>query len=236
MSELLIRATGLRKCYSQGTSELEILRGVSLDVNAGESISIVGPSGAGKSTLLHILGTLDRPSEGSLEFAGQNLFAMSEEEIARVRNREMGFVFQFHHLLAEFTALENVMIPNRIAGDSKSAARIKAMELLEMLGLASRAQHYPNELSGGELQRVAIARALVRRPKVLFADEPTGNLDSQNSLHIQNLFFSLKEKYGLTLIVVTHDPAFAQKFNRTIRITDGKFVDLNPGAMPLPLR
>lgn len=236
MSELLIRASGLRKRYSQGTSQLEILKGVDLEVHAGESIGIVGSSGAGKSTLLHILGTLDRPSEGELIFGGTNLMDLSEEEIAKLRNREFGFVFQFHHLLSEFTAVENVMIPNRIAGDSKSAARIKAMELLEILGLASRADHFPNELSGGELQRVAIARALVRRPRILFADEPTGNLDSQNSQNIQNLFFNLKEKYGLTLIVVTHDQVFAQKFNRLLKISDGKFIDSSKMQAPQSFR
>ncbi|MBX3018116.1 MAG: ABC transporter ATP-binding protein [Bdellovibrionaceae bacterium] len=225
MSEILVRGIGLRKHFAQGTSELEILRGVDIDVKAGESIGIVGSSGAGKSTLLHILGTLDRPNEGELYFGETNVMELSDEEVAKLRNREMGFVFQFHHLLAEFTAVENVMIPSRIAGDSKASAKIKALELLDMLGLAARADHFPNELSGGELQRVAIARALVRRPRILFADEPTGNLDSQNSQIIQNLFFHLKEKYGLTLIVVTHDLQFAQKFTRTLRIVDGKFVE-----------
>lgn len=221
--EILIRGRGLRKAYTQGTSELEILKSVDIDVQAGESVGIVGSSGAGKSTLLHILGTLDRATEGELIFGGVNIMDMDEEEMARLRNREMGFVFQFHHLLGEFTAVENVMIPCRIAGDSKASSKIKAMELLDNMGLADRAHHYPNELSGGELQRVAIARALVRRPRILFADEPTGNLDSQNSLNIQNLFFNLKEKYGLTLVVVTHDMTFAQKFTRTLKISDGKF-------------
>lgn len=225
MSEVLIQANNLHKKFTQGTSELEILKGVSLSIKSGESVCIVGSSGAGKSTLLHILGTLDEASEGELWFGGTAVHDLGEEEIARLRNREMGFVFQFHHLLGEFTALENVMIPCRIAGDSKPAARVKALEFLEMMGLAARANHYPNELSGGELQRVAIARALVRRPRILFADEPTGNLDSQNSLNIQNLFFSLKEKYGLTLVVVTHDLNFAQKFSRVLRISDGRFVD-----------
>lgn len=234
MSEVLIRATGLRKHFTQGTSELEILRGVDMSVKAGESIGIVGSSGAGKSTLLHILGTLDRPTEGELFFGETNILQLSEEEVAKLRNREMGFVFQFHHLLGEFTAVENVMIPSRIAGDSKASAKIKALELLEMLGLSARADHFPNELSGGELQRVAIARALVRRPRILFADEPTGNLDSNNSQLIQNLFFHLKEKYGLTLIVVTHDMNFAQKFTRLLRISDGRFIDTHaPGPAKL---
>lgn len=237
MSEILIRGRGLRKRFTQGTSELEILKGVDIDVSAGESIGIVGSSGAGKSTLLHILGTLDRPSDGELYFGDTNVLELSDEEVAKLRNREMGFVFQFHHLLAEFTAVENVMIPSRIAGDSKASAKIKALELLDMLGLSARADHFPNELSGGELQRVAIARALVRRPRILFADEPTGNLDSQNSQIIQNLFFHLKEKYGLTLIVVTHDMAFAQKFNRVLRISDGRFIDTQTTkSPPIPVR
>lgn len=236
MSEILIQGRGLRKHFTQGTSELEILKGVDLTVHAGESIGIVGASGAGKSTLLHILGTLDRPNEGELYFGETNVMELSDEEVAKLRNREMGFVFQFHHLLAEFTAVENVMIPSRIAGDSKASAKIKALELLDMLGLAARADHFPNELSGGELQRVAIARALVRRPRILFADEPTGNLDSANSQIIQNLFFHLKEKYGLTLIVVTHDLQFAQKFTRVLRIVDGRFIDTHSGPAPIPHR
>lgn len=219
-----LSARNIRKSYIQGAWELEILKGIDLDVKEGESIGIVGSSGAGKSTLLHILGTLDRPSSGELRLAGQDLLAMTDAELAAFRNREMGFVFQSHYLLGEFTALENVMMPSRIAGDSKIAARKKAEELLEMLGLKERMEHFPNELSGGELQRVAIARALVRKPRLLFADEPTGNLDSQNSQMIQNLFFSLKERFGLTLIVVTHDMGFAQKFNRCLRISDGRFL------------
>lgn len=227
MSEIFLQARHITKAYAQGAGELQILKGVDLDVREGESISILGSSGAGKSTLLHILGTLDRPNEGTLTMAGQNLLELGDTELAAFRNREMGFVFQSHYLLGEFNALENVMMPCRIAGDSRVAARIKAQELLEVMGLSARASHFPNELSGGELQRVAIARALVRKPRILFADEPTGNLDSQNSLMIQNLFFSLKERYGLTLIVVTHDISFAQKFNRSLRISDGRFSSSN---------
>jgi lipoprotein-releasing system ATP-binding protein len=223
MSDVLVKARGIRKSYAQGVSELEILKGVDVDIRAGEAVSIVGASGAGKSTLLHILGTLDRPNAGEVFFRGESLFAKSEEEMALFRNEKMGFVFQFHHLLAEFTAVENVMMPCRIHGESKAAARGKALHLLEQLGLRDRADHYPSQLSGGELQRVAIARALVRRPPVLFADEPTGNLDSQNSQMIQKLFFQLKEQYGLTLVVVTHDAGFAQKFSRVLRISDGQW-------------
>lgn len=224
MSEPILRVRGLTKHYRQGVSELSILKGVDLDIRAGESISIVGSSGAGKSTLLHILGTLDKPNDGQLWCENVDLLSLNEEELAKFRNREMGFVFQSHHLLAEFNALENVMIPCRIAGDSKTAAKVKAMAQLEALGLGERVNHFPNELSGGELQRVAIARALVRRPRILFADEPTGNLDSQNSQIIQQVFFNLKEKMGLTLIVVTHDLNFARRFTRCLRISDGRFI------------
>lgn len=219
-----LSARGIKKAYVQGAWELHILKGIDLDIRQGESIGIVGSSGAGKSTLLHILGTLDRPTEGTLKIDGQDILSLSDEDLASFRNREMGFVFQSHHLLGEFSALENVMMPCRIAGDSRVSARLKATELLEILGLADRAAHFPNELSGGELQRVAIARALVRKPRILFADEPTGNLDSQNSQLIQNLFFTLKERFGLTMIVVTHDMNFAQKFNRCLRISDGRFL------------
>lgn len=224
MSEPIIKARGLTKGFQQGNSELAILKGVDLDIRAGESISIVGSSGAGKSTLLHILGTLDRPTSGQLFCEGVDLLSMNDEDLAQFRNREMGFVFQSHHLLAEFNALENVMIPCRIAGDTKTAAKIKAEMHLDLVGLKDRAHHFPNELSGGELQRVAIARSLVRRPRILFADEPTGNLDTQNSQTIQQIFFQLKEKMGLTLVVVTHDLNFARRFNRCLRISDGRFV------------
>mgnify|MGYP001423392552 CR=1 FL=1 len=221
MSEVLLRAKAIEKSYAQGISTLQILKGLDLEVRQGEAVSIVGASGSGKSTLLHILGTLDRPTSGEVFFEGEELFAKSEEELAAFRSAKMGFVFQFHHLLTEFTAVENVMMPCRIAGEGRVPARAKALHLLEQLGLRDRADHFPSQLSGGELQRVAIARALVRRPSVLFADEPTGNLDSKNSQLIQNLFFQLKEQYGLTLIVVTHDAGFAQKFSRVLRISDG---------------
>jgi lipoprotein-releasing system ATP-binding protein len=222
-NEPILKARGLRKSYAQGSGELPILKGVDIDIRTGEAVCIVGASGAGKSTLLHILGTLDHPNEGEVFFEGESLFSREEEELARFRNEKMGFVFQFHHLLAEFTAAENVMMPCRIAGESKPSARAKALHLLEQMGLKERADHYPSQLSGGELQRVAIARALVRRPRVLFADEPTGNLDSHNSQMIQKLFFQLKEQYGLTLVVVTHDGSFAQKFGRVLRISDGQW-------------
>lgn len=223
MSEILIQAEGLKKSYDRDGQTLMILKGVDLNIHAGEAVCIVGSSGAGKSTLLHVLGTLDRPSEGSVGYLGQDLLSLSDEELAKFRSEKMGFVFQFHHLLAEFSAIENVMMPCLIAKESKAAARAKGMHLLDSLGLRDRAEHYPSQLSGGELQRVAIARALVRRPQVLFADEPTGNLDSTNSQMIQKLFFDLKEQYGLTLVVVTHDGAFAQRFSKVLRISDGQW-------------
>jgi lipoprotein-releasing system ATP-binding protein len=223
MNEPIIRANMLKKSYQQGISELEILKGLNVEIFEQESICIVGASGAGKSSLLHILGTLDRPSSGELFIAGKNVLSMSDEELSTYRNQKMGFVFQFHHLLGEFSALENVMIPLRVGGLEKDIAREKAIEFLTLLGLADRVEHYPSELSGGELQRVAIARALVNRPQILFADEPTGNLDSKNSQHVQEIFFNLKKSMGLTLVVVTHDAAFAKKFSRVLRIADGQW-------------
>ncbi|GIL17723.1 MAG: lipoprotein-releasing system ATP-binding protein LolD [Oligoflexia bacterium] len=223
MNKPILSARTLTKSYTQGTGELPILKGVSIDIQAGESLCIVGASGSGKSTLLHILGTLDRPDSGELYFEDRNLSALSDDELAQFRNSTMGFVFQFHHVLSEFTAIENIMLPARIAGISKDQARADAMRLLSHMGLESRANHFPNQLSGGELQRVAIGRALMRRPKILFADEPTGNLDSNNSQIIQDLFFQLKKDYGLTLVVVTHDQKFAEKFSRQMKLSDGHF-------------
>ncbi len=220
-SEIILRATNVTKSYSQGSGFLPILKGLSVDVHRGESLCIVGSSGAGKSTLLHILGTLDRPDSGSVEFLGESLFAQSEDELAKFRNSKMGFVFQFHHLLAEFTAVENVMMPLRISGLKSAVAEERARACLDRVGLAERSHHFPNQLSGGELQRVAIARALVCEPEILFADEPTGNLDSQNSLIIQNLFLQLKEERGLKLVAVTHDAQFSGKFSRVLRMSDG---------------
>lgn len=224
MNEVLISGKNIRKAYPQGSGQLEILKGVSIDIRKGEAICIVGASGAGKSTLLHILGTLDRPSDGELLFQGRSLLTMNDEELSQFRNKEMGFVFQFHHLLSEFTALENVMIPARVAGYDKSESLERAEKLLRQMDLTARMTHYPSQMSGGELQRVAIARALVCNPQVLFADEPTGNLDSRNGGAIQDLFFQLKETMGLTLVVVTHDPNFSRKFGKVHRISDGRWV------------
>ncbi|HPI41126.1 MAG TPA: ABC transporter ATP-binding protein [Pseudobdellovibrionaceae bacterium] len=220
-SSYLISAQNLKKTFPQGAGELSILKGVDFKLKTGEAVAILGASGAGKSTLLQILGTLDRPQSGELHFLGKDLFQMKEEDLALFRNKEIGFVFQFHHLISELTALENVMLPSQIGGEIKSFARHKAEGLLSKLGLSDRLHHYPNELSGGELQRVSIARALVCRPRVLMADEPTGNLDSVNSKIIQDLFFELKESFNLSLIVVTHDLQFAARFPRVLRLKDG---------------
>jgi lipoprotein-releasing system ATP-binding protein len=220
-STILLRAQDIHKSYSQGTSDLEVLKGVSLEVRAGEALAILGASGSGKSTLLHIAGTLDKPNKGTLTCEGRDLLAMDDEALASFRNSEMGFVFQFHHLISELTAVENVMIPCRVAGEAPKIAQDRALLLLELMGLTERRDHYPNQLSGGELQRVAIARALVRHPKILFADEPTGNLDSYNSAKIQELFFKLQEQMNLALVVVTHDLSFATKFPKVYRMKDG---------------
>lgn len=217
----LLSVQCVTKSYPMGASRLEVLRGINLEIGVGEAVCIVGSSGAGKSTLLHILGTLDKPTLGKVFFKGRDLTRESDERLAEFRNQAMGFVFQFHHLMSEFNALENVMMPCRIFGMSVREARVESERLLELLGLGSRIKHFPSELSGGEQQRVAIARALVRRPQVLFADEPTGNLDTANAGRIQDLFFELKARMNLTLVVVTHDAAFAQKFPRVLRMRDG---------------
>lgn len=217
----LISAQCVTKSYPMGTGRLEVLRGIDLEIKAGEAVCIMGSSGAGKSTLLHILGTLDKPTLGKVIFKGRDLTRENDEALADFRNHSMGFVFQFHHLMSEFNALENVMMPCRISGMSLRESRQESERLLELLGLGGRIKHYPSELSGGEQQRVAIARALVRKPTVLFADEPTGNLDTANAGRIQDLFFELKSRLNLTLVVVTHDPAFAQKFPRVLRMRDG---------------
>ena len=221
MSDVLLRAKSIFKSYNQGMSRLEILKGVDLEIRKGDSVCIVGESGSGKSTLLHILGTLDRPDRGELSYRESNLLQMSDDELATFRNEKMGFVFQFHHLLKEFTAIENVMMPLRIAGIDKKKSREQAFYWLEQIGVSHRAEHNPNQLSGGELQRVAIARALVRNPEIIFADEPTGNLDSTNGNLIKDLFFQLKEKHGLTLVIVTHDNSFASRFSKLMRLRDG---------------
>ena len=220
----LLEVKNIRKAYKQGSSELEILKGINVEIRQGEAICIVGASGAGKSTLLHILGTLDRPNSGEVLFEGEELFKKPDEELARFRNQTLGFVFQFHHLLAEFSAYENISMPARLAGQSMKDCRRRTDELIAFMGLSHRKHHFPSELSGGEQQRVAIARALMNNPKILMADEPTGNLDLENSRKIQQLFFDLQKEMKLTLIVVTHDRDFAARFPRQLRMTDGQWI------------
>lgn len=201
---------------------LEVLKGIDLEVRKGEIISIVGPSGAGKTTLLQILGTLDRPDSGSIRFNGEELCRMSGKRLSAFRNRHIGFVFQFHQLLPEFTALENITIPALISGRNRKEAEKEAMELLRIMGLGERAGHKPTELSGGENQRVAVARALINRPDVILADEPSGSLDSKNKEELHKLFFDLRDRFGQTFIIVTHDEALASYTDRTIHMVDGR--------------
>ena len=204
---------------------LKVLKGVDFSADEGEVVAIVGASGAGKSTLLQILGTLLSPDEGTLEIDGTDVLHLGEKALAAFRNRRIGFVFQAHHLLPEFTALENVMIPALISGESTSEARKRALELLQTVGLAERTGHKPSELSGGEQQRVAIARALVNRPAILFADEPTGNLDTHTKEEIHRLFFDLRKKMNQTIVIVTHDAGLAALCDRTCTLRDGAWVD-----------
>lgn len=201
---------------------LEILKGVDLHINAGEVVSIVGSSGAGKTTLLTILGTLDRPDSGQVLINGQNVVELNDKKLAAFRNENIGFVFQFHHLLPEFTALENVCIPAFIAKKSKKEAEARALELLELFNLKDRATHKPSELSGGEQQRVAVARALINDPKVIFADEPSGNLDSKNASELHQLFFKLRDELKQTFVIVTHNNELAKMADRTLVMKDGR--------------
>ena len=201
--------------------DLVVLKGVNLTVKRGEVISIIGPSGAGKTTLLQLIGTLDKPTSGSILFDGEELGCMSNKRLATFRNRHIGFVFQFHQLLPEFTALENIIIPALIAGRNRAEAEKEAMELLRIMSLEERAGHKPSELSGGENQRVAVARALINHPDVILADEPSGSLDSHNKEELHKLFFDLRERFGQTFIIVTHDEGLASFTDRTIRMVDG---------------
>ena len=217
---MMIEAKGIEKSF--GT--LKVLKGIDLQVEKSEVASIMGASGAGKSTLLQILGTLSTPDAGTLIIDGTDVTGLNRREISRFRNLKLGFVFQFHHLLPEFTSLENVMIPALIAGKSEKTAKDDALKLLDTMGLAERTSHKPSELSGGEQQRVAIARALVNRPAVLFADEPSGNLDSVTKSEIHNLFFRLRDELGQTIVIVTHDPELANMCDRPLFMKDGQFL------------
>ena len=201
--------------------DLQVLKGVDLTIEKGEIISIVGSSGAGKTTLLQLIGTLDKPTSGTIRFNGEDLARLSNKRLAAFRNKHIGFVFQFHQLLPEFTALENVVIPALIAGRKHSEAEVEAMKLLQDMGLGERAHHKPSEMSGGENQRVAVARALINHPDVILADEPSGSLDSKNKDELHKLFFDLRDRYGQTFVIVTHDEALASYTDRTLRMVDG---------------
>lgn len=209
------------KNITKSFGSLQVLKGIDLHINKGEIVSIVGPSGAGKTTLLQIIGTLDKPDSGSIVIDGIDVSNLSKAKLSDFRNRHLGFVFQFHQLLPEFTALENIMIPAFIAGTSQSEAKERAIELLKFMGLEDRASHKPNELSGGEKQRVAVARALVNKPAVILADEPSGSLDSKNKAELHQLFFDLRDKFGQTFVIVTHDELLAATTDRTIHMKDG---------------
>lgn len=218
---MMIEAKGIEKSFGN----LKVLKGIDFNAEKSEVVSIMGASGAGKSTLLQILGTLSTPDKGTLLIDGTDVTTLSRKEISSFRNRKIGFVFQFHHLLPEFTSLENVIIPALINGASESDAKKRAAELLDTLGLAERATHKPSELSGGEQQRVAIARALMNKPAVLFADEPSGNLDSVTKAELHQLFFRLRDELGQTIVIVTHDPDLAKMCDRSLFMRDGVFIN-----------
>ena len=217
----MIHLTNIEKSFGS----LEVLKGIDLEINKGEVVSIVGPSGAGKTTLLQIMGTLDRPDSGKVIVDGVDVSTLSQKKLSDFRNQHVGFVFQFHQLLPEFTALENIMIPAFIAGKSQKEAKRRALELLDFMDLTERAEHKPNELSGGEKQRVAVARALVNNPAVILADEPSGSLDTKNKGELHQLFFDLRDKFGQTFVIVTHDEQLASITDRTIHMKDGRILE-----------
>lgn len=217
----MLQAKNIHKNYGQ----LEVLKGVDLKLNKGEIVSIVGPSGSGKSTLLHILGTLDRPDQGDIAINGNKVNTLSDKQLAGFRNNHIGFVFQFHHLLPEFTAIENVCIPGWINGKKKKDVSARAKQLLETLGLGKRLENKPSALSGGEQQRVAVARALINDPLIIFADEPTGNLDSANARELHQLFFDLRKQFDQSFLIVTHNEELAQMSDRVLHMKDGRIVN-----------
>jgi lipoprotein-releasing system ATP-binding protein len=227
----LVQVRDLHKSFQHMGNVLEVLKGIDLTIGAGEILSIVGASGAGKSTLLHCIGTLDLPTSGSITLDGIELTTLSGPKLARVRNQSIGFVFQFHHLLPEFDAVENVMMPGLIRGDSRKRMEARARTLLDEVGLSHRLRHRPGEMSGGEQQRVAIARALTLEPKLLLADEPTGNLDSATSDSIHDLFFQINRTHSTTIVVVTHNPSFAQSMPRVVSMSDGRIVEDKRGSL-----
>jgi len=219
-----ISVRGLRKSFKIGPSEINILNGIDLDIEKGEVVSVVGESGVGKSTLLHILGTLDRPSVGNVLYDGQDVFKHCDKELAAFRNSSIGFVFQFHHLLPEFSALENVLLPSKIKGTPPAQAEKRARDILDEVGLGKRYVHRPGELSGGEQQRVAIARALMVEPSVILADEPTGNLDTKTADSVHSLLMEINKNKGITFVIVTHNEKLARQADRVIRMVDGLLV------------
>ncbi len=222
-----IRVRDLWKVFETRGGKVEALKGIDIDIPGGETLAIVGVSGSGKSTLLHILGTLERPSDGQVHYGETDVFRQNETELAAFRNREIGFVFQFHYLLPEFSALENVMMPCLINGIAMEQAKDMALQVLKRVGLEHRLEHRPGELSGGEQQRVAIARAVVLKPKAILADEPTGNLDLDTGASILDLFLMLNDEYGISSVIVTHNMDIAKRLQRRIRLSDGKIVDAN---------
>ena len=223
--QILLKAEGIWKEYRNGKSVvLQVLKGADMEIREGEFVVIVGPSGSGKSTLLHILGGLDTPTDGSVRIDGQNIFQFSEESLAEFRNKKLGFVFQFHHLLPEFTALENVCMPALIQGETMERSKARASGILKNVGLEGRMLHKPNELSGGEQQRVAVARALMNRPQLILADEPSGNLDKENGLRLHDLLADLSANEGHTFVVATHNPDLAKRADRILKMSEGKLV------------